>query len=665
VTDNENNKSKARDRSGPTIADLQVLSEAYQSGRLDEAKRLAGMVAQEFPRHSFAWKVLGAILQQSGQVSESLPILRKCIQLAPDDEEAHNNLGAALQSLGRMEEAASAYQCAVSLRPDFAEAYGNLATVFQRLGRLQDAEISYRQAAALHPDNSEAYKNFARFLFGQNRFGEAEINFRRAVSCNPNCAESYSDLGNLLIQQNNYAEAEIACSRALEINPEFPEAHNNLANSLRGLGRLEEAVASYRLSIELGLGLPETYCNLGTALQELARHQEAKYVFRQAIEIRPDFAEAHSRLGVALKAIGDSDGAVAHCKHALSLKPSSAEVHDNLGFVLQELGMLVEAEAAFQRATLLLPDSADAMYNLSTAQSYMNDLDAERTSLQKALPLAARDQRFKAHVNLAICDFLQDDADSSRDHLSMASSINIDVSSSLKNEQVYWGYLQGLLGWHEKCSNFELSREPATPMYVVGESHSLASHGLIVPGATGFRKCQAILIKGCKQWHLGNKHRNKYKYQFEAIFRSLPRSSEVVLTIGEIDCRPDGGVIDHKRKFPEKRMEEIIASTVHNFVAYVERINSTVKHTVAIQGVPCPNVDRELFSEEELTQLIWVIGAFNGALKLAVKSSGFQFLDVHELTDRGDGFSNGRWHLDPVHLSPSGFLEAWRRVRAI
>jgi len=47
-----------------------------------------------------------------------------------------------------------------------------------------------------------------------------------------------------------------------------------------------------------------------------------------------------------------------------------------------------------------------------------------------------------------------------------------------------------------------------------------------------------------------------------------------------------------------------------------------------------------------------------GRLEEAVRRD-FDFLDVHRLTDRGDGFSNSIWHIDNYHLSPEGFLQAW------
>ena len=153
--------------------------------------------------------------------------------------------------------------------------------------------------------------------------------------------------------------------------------------------------------------------------------------------------------------------------------------------------------------------------------------------------------------------------------------------------------------------------------------------------------------------------RNKYTNQFEGIFSSIPKSSEVLLAIGEIDCRLDSGIIKYKNKFPEKHLREIIETTVGNYLSYVVSTNASYQHNIRIQGVPCPNIDVENHAEKDVAELIDVIRIFNCELKSKSREKGFQFLDVHKLTDRGDGFSNGTWHIDNHHLSPEGFMEAW------
>ena len=45
----------------PSQAQLRSLLEHYQNGRYDDAEKLAKSITQEFPKHQFGWKVLGAV----------------------------------------------------------------------------------------------------------------------------------------------------------------------------------------------------------------------------------------------------------------------------------------------------------------------------------------------------------------------------------------------------------------------------------------------------------------------------------------------------------------------------------------------------------------------------------------------------------------------------
>ena len=56
----------------PPQQQLSNLLEHYQNGRLDDAEKLAVSVTQEFPKHQFAWKVLGAVLGATGRKSEAV-----------------------------------------------------------------------------------------------------------------------------------------------------------------------------------------------------------------------------------------------------------------------------------------------------------------------------------------------------------------------------------------------------------------------------------------------------------------------------------------------------------------------------------------------------------------------------------------------------------------
>jgi len=112
-------------------------------------------------------------------------------------------------------------------------------------------------------------------------------------------------------------------------------------------------------------------------------------------------------------------------------------------------------------------------------------------------------------------------------------------------------------------------------------------------------------------------------------------------------------------KYPEKKINDIILTTVENYLKYIVNSNQDRSHRIIIQGVPCPNIDIKRHEEKDIKKLVEVIALFNYQLKTLSKKSGFGFLDVYKLTNRGDGISNKIWHIDAIHLSPQGLREAW------
>ena len=268
----------------------------------------------------------------------------------------------------------------------------------------------------------------------------------------------------------------------------------------------------------------------------------------------------------------------------------------------------------------------------------------------------------RAGVALSIISFLKTDFVKSREYLIGSSKINTDLSSKSRNEKIYSGYLSKILDWHNKSLNKKHNHNDKK-LYVVGESHSLVSHSLFVKFSNVDFRCEAKLIMGCKQWHLGNPNKNQYKRKFEIIFDDIPKESRVLLTIGEIDCRVNDGILRHKKKKSLNNVYPLINSTIENYFNYICKINYKYKHNIIIQGVPCPNIREDNISKKEKSELIELIRSFNSILKTKAKENKFGFLDVGKLTDRGDGYSNRIWHIDEIHLSPEGMLQSWNNYR--
>ena len=557
---------------------------------------------------------------------------------------------------------------AQNLATTLTEQYSNhpfswkvLCALFKQTGRLQDSLIANLKVLEISPNDVQAHNNLGNTLKELGRLEDAETSYKKAIAIKPDLAEAHSNLGSTLKELGRLEDAEISYKKAIAIKPDYAEAHNNFGNILKELGRLEDAEISYKKAIAIKPGYAEAHSNLGITLQELGRLEDAKTSYKKAIAIKPDYAPAHSNLGITLKELGRLEDAEISHKKAIAIKPDYAEAHSNLGITLHELGRLEDAETSHKKAISIKPEYAAAFSNLASTLLFLDKLNEATQVLLKIIEIDPEGYGLKACVNLAILNFLNGNRSSSRSLLLKSASILEIKKAGFKNEVGYWNYLSILLVRKQNEIQNEIDKLETQKLYVIGESHSLASHETYIKKNQSYYLCQSFWIVGCKQWHIGNNHLNQYKEKLRRVIRLVPDGSKILLAIGEIDCRLDEGILKHIRNYPEKSQSELIQSTVENYLNYVHQLTIPKSLHVIIQGVPCPNIDTNNVGQSDLLQLINLIREFNKVLEDGTKKGNFDFLNLHKLTDRGDGFSNGLWHIDEHHLSTAGMIEAWRR----
>ena len=276
----------------PPQQQLSSLLEYYQAGRYEDAEKLSLSITQEFPKHQFPWKVLGAALKQMGKINESLVATQKSVQLNPQDAEAHNNLGITLQELGRVDEAEASHRQAIALKPDYAEAYYNLGNTLKILGRLDEAETSLRHAITLKPDYAKAYNNLGNTLKELGRLDETEISFRKAIVLKPDFIEAHNNLGSILQEQGRLNEAEASYKQAIVLKPDFIEAHRNLTSIKKfdtqdeQYSKMQELYLDKNISVEqrcyINFGLAKACEDLGD-LEKAFQHYREGNVLRKKL----------------------------------------------------------------------------------------------------------------------------------------------------------------------------------------------------------------------------------------------------------------------------------------------------------------------------------------------------------------------------------------------
>ena len=193
-------------RVSPPQEQLNNLLEHYQSGRFNDAEKLALAITSEFPKQQFAWNVLAAVLNHLGRISESLVAVEKAVKLAPNDAARHYNLGIVLQELGRLDEAEASHNRAIALKPEYAKAHNNLGIVLQELGRLDEAEASYNLTIAFEPEYAEAHSNLGNTLKELGRLDEAIVSYNQTIVLKPEYAEAHNNLGIVLQEQEGWTK---------------------------------------------------------------------------------------------------------------------------------------------------------------------------------------------------------------------------------------------------------------------------------------------------------------------------------------------------------------------------------------------------------------------------------------------------------------------------
>ena len=201
----------------------------YQSKRFSEAKELAEEITQDFPKHEFAWKILGAVLRAKGRKSEAVDANQVVVELFPQDATAHSNLGITLKELGRLDDAEASYNQALALNPDLVEVHINLGVTLQNLGRLDEAEASYNKAIELNPDLVEAHNNLGNTLKELGRINDAEASYKQAIVLKSDYAEAHKNLGILYHELGRLDDAEVSYNKAIALNSDFSETKHMLA----------------------------------------------------------------------------------------------------------------------------------------------------------------------------------------------------------------------------------------------------------------------------------------------------------------------------------------------------------------------------------------------------------------------------------------------------
>ena len=515
-------------------------------------------------------------------------------------------------------------------------------------GNIEEAQELYQAVLQAFPKNKRAQR------------GLAALNKPKQPAATQGPPQ---DTINQLINLYNQGQLGVVVEQTQALTEQYPETFivwNILGAANKGLGRFQAACEAFKKVTELNPTHAGGLNNLGVTLQDQGNLDDAIASYNKALLIKPDYAEAYNNMGVALNDQGKLDEAIEVYKKALAVKPDYADAYDNMGTTLQDQGKLGEAIASYTKSITLKPNYIQALENsqslvaqlLPSISKCRYEFYKTDTELNPKIVL-----RPKYQILNAIQAFLEADFSKAQSHINNFRACDQNFLGELiPQDRVFCeAYSQLIAGLSGANQDEVLASDIKDEVYHLGESHCLSyAHQNIMIGGYNFRVAPRITF-GAKAFHFSRNRRDSFKAITRANFLSLPKSSRVFLSFGEIDCRPNEGFISAARK-TKKSIEQLITETVFGYVQWFLEQNQDQNHQLYFLNVPAPAYDKNLTLDLN-SEVARTVALFNAALKKHTLQHHLFIVDVFQLTVSKNGFSNERFHLDNRHLGAKAIPE--------
>jgi len=356
-------------------------------------------------------------------------------------------------------------------------------------------------------------------------------------------------------------------------------------------------------------------------------YERAVTALTKAISLQDNVSNYHNNLGLAYLGQGKTEQAIKCFEKAVELDPQNSHPYYCFGVVFQKKGAIEASLVNYRKAFLLDSSYTDALANIINILLCSGENDVALSSLEPSSSSEDDWRRLILTSNRMIIDWINRACD-----FGVYEPVSLEENIRTKNYLMYFGYLTKLMDFYKQNRALFNDGKRHIPIYVFGDSHSLAFSNLIMGKCVG----KTELIMGMKMWHFSSHDNHFFRACLKARLSKLPLHSHLLFTFGEIDCRPDEGIWIACQN-GKGSLSELIFSTVTNYISWLkDHLASSVPASLTIQGVPAPTY------QNPGADFIDMVKNVNSLLQEQALNNGWRFLDVYDAP-----------HIDDHHILPS------------
>ena len=258
------------------LAQADAAREAMRTGRFEEAARLYGQVAKQYPEDFMVRYNVGLALYSAKKYGEALAEMQVFLKKQPASPQGNLIAGSSLLKLGKACPAVESLKKAEVLKglPEYLE---QRAEAEAGCSNPAEAVRWFELLADKQPRNSRAWYGMGVAMLNSGNEAGAKEAFARlsALGPSPELRRLERDVARGLWKAGRFAEAREALGRVKALGLREATLEYELGDSVEKLEGPEPAVPFYREAVKLDAKLIPAQAALGRALVALKQQQEA------------------------------------------------------------------------------------------------------------------------------------------------------------------------------------------------------------------------------------------------------------------------------------------------------------------------------------------------------------------------------------------------------
>ncbi len=261
------------------------------------------------------------------------------------------------------------------------------ALTLEAQGKNAEAETAWQAYLKAYSSNPEPYAHLGLLEARQGHYKQAVSLYRKALTFNPSVLSVRLNLGLALFKDGDLKEAISEFTIVLKGQPENRQVITLLGMAYYGLAQYKQAVPYLQDAARHDPQSLPLRLTLAHSCLWSKQYQCVMDTYHEILVLNPDSAEADMIAGEALDEMKDNAGALALFRAAAQANPKEPNVHFGVGYILWAQKKYPEAAQEFQAELANDPKHAQSMEYLADADIQMNQADAARPYLEKAVKI--------------------------------------------------------------------------------------------------------------------------------------------------------------------------------------------------------------------------------------------------------------------------------------